>query len=86
MCLRKLLSPMPSDPAAKASVHLWSSYQMLLYAPQTTSGIFLSSKTVAIAESKPENTHIVLSWARDVIFVLSFFFGMHLCESKSNLG
>lgn len=31
----------------------------------------MSSKTVAIAESDPENTYIVLSWARDLIFVLS---------------
>lgn len=71
MCLRKLLSPVPSDPAAKTSVPLWSSYQMLPYAPQSISGIFLPSKTVAIAESEPENTHVVLSWASDVIFVLS---------------
>lgn len=71
MCLRKLLSLMPSAPAAKTSVRLWSLYQMLLYAPQIISGIILSSKTIATAESEPENTHIVLSWARDVIFVLS---------------
>lgn len=71
MCLRKVLSLMASDSAAKASAGLWSSYQMLFHAPQTISGVFLSSKTVAIAESEPENTSIVLSWARDVIFVLS---------------
>lgn len=64
MCVRKVLSLMASDSAVKASAGLWSSYQMLFRAPQTISGIFLSSKTVAIAESEPENTYTVLSWAR----------------------
>lgn len=69
MCLRKSLSPAPSDPAAKTSVRLWSLYQMLPCAPQTISGIFLSSKTVAIAESEPENAHTLCCPGQEMLFL-----------------
>lgn len=81
ICLRKLLSLMHSDPAVKALVLLRSLYQILLYAPQTISGIFLSSKLLPL-QKVSQKIHTLCCPGQKMLFLFFLLWYVSFWKQK----